>query len=124
MDDGASTKKRHSFSGKLWKQLKPSKNKQKAKSFVSYSNESDDESGAKKDQDLYYYYGCIKISNLSVDPPGHKDTKIILKDFVNSRLSKHLIEYKLEAASDKIQNSWRDALHKCLWLELVNAKSR
>ncbi|KAJ8961153.1 hypothetical protein NQ318_008833 [Aromia moschata] len=196
MDDGESSalpsERRNSFSGRLRKQLRLSKRKPKARSFVSYSDESDlqatefisaptnfqrrdicpealcfdhvsiqecpfDVTGygrlimkdtfklrrpkrkkltvflfeqiviftkAKKQEDLYYYYSSIKISNLSIAPLGRNATKILLRDFVNSKLSKHDIEYKLEAATAEIQNRWRDALEKCLWQQLVRARAK
>uniref|UniRef100_V5GPW9 PH domain-containing protein n=2 Tax=Anoplophora glabripennis TaxID=217634 RepID=V5GPW9_ANOGL len=75
-----------------------------------------------KKEETYYYYASIKISNLSLAPLTHNKKKLLLKDFTHSKYSKNDIEYQLEAKTEEMQNTWREIIQKCLWLQLLSAK--
>ncbi|KAG5896714.1 hypothetical protein JTB14_014590 [Gonioctena quinquepunctata] len=76
-----------------------------------------------EEKDLYYYIGSIKISDLSMAPPTKK-TRIILSDFNKSKITKSNLEYKLKTKSEEVANTWRKAIQKCLWKELITARDK
>ncbi|VEN62582.1 unnamed protein product [Callosobruchus maculatus] len=69
-----------------------------------------------------YYYGGIKIKDLGV--PTVEGKALILNNFTKSKYKDVDVEYYLKAKSEEVPLRWSEAIKKCLWKQLLEAKRR